>query len=133
MNASKFEKMNTSMTGDKTFSLGSHEVEDVGNAAASSSPPITSEEVVRQIEVAIDPLTRQLEKLCDLMKQLRRDTWRRSEETSAWLKVPIDSNPHAALQHLVVPPTVPCEKLEFVTNVSELINFYGPTEIRSWT
>ena len=57
------EEMKTSMTGDETHSLGSHEVEDYGKSAASSSVPITSEKVARQIEAATDPLTKQLEKL----------------------------------------------------------------------
>ena len=76
------------MTGDETHSLGSHEVEDVGNAAASSSSPITSEEVARQIKAATDPLTKQLEKLSHLMKELRRHTSRRSEKTSGLVQGP---------------------------------------------
>ena len=35
--------MNTSLTGEETHSLGSHEVQDVSNAAASPSVPITSD------------------------------------------------------------------------------------------
>ena len=81
------------MTGDETHSLDSHEPEDAGNVAASSSVPITSKEVARQIKVATDPLTKQLEKLCDLMKELRRDTSRRSEETSGLVQGP--SRPRA--------------------------------------
>ena len=45
MSASNSEKMNSSMTGDETLSLGSHEVEDVGDAAATLSVPNTSEEM----------------------------------------------------------------------------------------
>ena len=60
MSAPNSEEVNTSMTGDETHSLGSREVEDVGNAAASSSVPNTSEERVRQIKAATDPLTQQL-------------------------------------------------------------------------
>ena len=82
------EEVNTSLTCDETHSLGSHEVEDVGNAATSSSAPITSEEVARQIEAATDPSTKQLEKLCDRMIELRRDTSRRSEETSRVVQGP---------------------------------------------
>ena len=73
MSAPSNEGVNTSMTGDETHSLSSHEVEDVGNAAVSSSAPNTLEEVARKIEAATDPLTKQLEKLCDLMKKLRPD------------------------------------------------------------
>ena len=69
MNAPNSEEVSTSMTGDETQSLRSHEVEDVSNAAVSSSAHITSEEVARQIKAATDPLTKQLEKLSDLMKR----------------------------------------------------------------
>ena len=65
--------------GDETHIVGSHELVDVGNAATSSSAAITSE-AIRQIKAATDPLTRQLEKLCHLMKELKRDSSRRSEE-----------------------------------------------------
>ena len=50
--------MNTSLTGDETHSLGSHEAEDVGNVATISSTSITSEEVAWQIKAATDPLTK---------------------------------------------------------------------------
>ena len=64
------EEVNTSTTDDETPSLGSHEVEDVGNAADCSSVPITSEKVAWQIKVTTDPPTKCLEKLCDLKKEL---------------------------------------------------------------
>ena len=82
MNTPSLEEVNTSETGDKTHSLGSHELQDVGNAASSSTTPITSEEVAGQIKAATDPLTKQLEKLCDLMKELRRDSLRLFKEMS---------------------------------------------------
>ena len=63
MSVPNTEEMNTSMTRDETHRLGSHEVEDVGNAAASSSVPNTSEEIARQVKAANDPLPKQLEKL----------------------------------------------------------------------
>ena len=88
MRASNSEEVNTRLTSDETHILGNHEVEDVGNDATSSSAPITSEEVARQIKVATDPLTKQLEKLCDPMKGLRRDTYRRSEETAGLVQGP---------------------------------------------
>ena len=71
MSASNTAKVNTSITGDETHSQCSHAVEDVGNVATSSSAPIASEEEVRQIKAAALPLTKQFEKLCDLMKELR--------------------------------------------------------------
>ena len=74
------EEVNTSMTGDETHSLSSHEVEDLGDAAASSR---VQEEVARQIKPATDPSTMQFEKLCDLIREHRRDTVRRDESTSA--------------------------------------------------
>ena len=72
------EEKNTSWTGEGTHSLGSHEVDFFGNAAASSSAPNTSQKVARQIKTATDPLTEQLEKLCDLVKELQWDTSRHS-------------------------------------------------------
>ena len=68
MSVPNTEEVNTSATDDETHSLCSHELEDVGNAAASLSAPITSEEIARQIKTATDALTEQLEKLCDLMQ-----------------------------------------------------------------
>ena len=41
---------------------------------------------------------------------------------------------YLALENPVVLPTVACEPLEFLTNVSEIIkNIYGQTEIRTRT
>ena len=88
MSAPNSEELNTSRTGDETHSLGSHELEDVNKSAASSSVPITAQEVARQNNSATDPLTKQLEKLCNLMKNLRRDTSRRSGETSDLIQGP---------------------------------------------
>ena len=42
-----------------------------------------------------------------------------------------DSNPYLALQNPDVLPTVLWEQLEFLTNVSEIIKIYDPTEIRT--
>ena len=88
LSAPTSEEVNTGLTGDETHSLGSHEVEDIGNAATSSSAPITSEEVARQIKAATDPLTKQLEKLCELLIELRRGTSRSSEETFGLVQGP---------------------------------------------
>ena len=82
MSAPNFKEVKTSLTGDEIHSLGSHEVEVVGNATTSSSVPIRSEKIARQIKAATNLLTEQLEKLCDLMRELRRDAPRLSEETS---------------------------------------------------
>ena len=88
MSAPNSAEVNTSLTGDETHSLGIHEVEEVGNAATNSSVPISSEEAARQIKAATNPLTKQLEKLCDLLRELRRDAPRRSEETSGLIQGP---------------------------------------------
>ena len=40
-------------------------------------------------------------------------------------------NTYLAIQNPVVLPTVPEEPLVFLTNVSEIIKIYGPTEIRA--
>ena len=63
-------EMNTSLTGENTHCLDGNEVQ----LATLSLVPITSEEVARQIRAATEPLTKQLEMLCDLMRELRRDT-----------------------------------------------------------
>ena len=76
------------MTGERTHSLDSNEVEEVNSAGTSLGVPIKLEEVARQIRAATDPLTKQLKKLCELMKELRRDTTRRSEETSVSVQGP---------------------------------------------
>ena len=76
-------EFDTSLTGEETHSLDGNEVEVVNGAATGLTVPITSEEVARQIRAATDLLTKQLEKLGDLMKKLRPDTARRDEGTSA--------------------------------------------------
>ena len=47
MSAPNTLQVNNNVTDDDTHSLGSHELEDVGSIASSSSAPITSEEVAR--------------------------------------------------------------------------------------
>ena len=71
------------MTGKETHSLDGEEIEEVNSATVGLSVPITSEEVAPQIRAATDPLTKQLEKLCDLISELLRDTARRDGGTSA--------------------------------------------------
>ena len=67
MSALNSEEVNTNMLGDEIHGLCSHEVEDADNAASSSSVSFMTEEVTRQIKTATDPLTKQLEKLCNLI------------------------------------------------------------------
>ena len=88
MSCPNFEEASTSSTNEETHSLNGNEIKDVNSAATSLSTPITSEEVARQIKTATDPLTRQLEKLYDLMLEPRRDASRRIEETSAPVQGP---------------------------------------------
>ena len=76
-------EMNTGLTGGETHNLDGNEVEIVSSAATGLSVPITSEEIARQIRAATGPLTKQFEKLCDLMRKLRQDTARRDEGTFA--------------------------------------------------
>ena len=71
------------MTGEETHCSDVNEVEDVYSAATGISVPITSDEVARQIRAANDALMKLSEKLCDLMRDLRRDAGRRDEGTSA--------------------------------------------------
>ena len=84
--------MNTSLTEKETHSLDGNEVEDVNSAASGLSAPIMLEEVARQIRAATDTLPKQFEMLCDLLRELCRDTVRRVQVTSAKLKAP--SGPH---------------------------------------
>ena len=88
MSGPYIEEANTSSAGDGTHSLDGNEIGDVNNAATSLSTHITSEEVERQIRALTDPLTRQLEKLCDLMLELHKDASQRNEETSAPVQGP---------------------------------------------
>ena len=79
---------NTSLTEEETHKLDGNEVGDVNNASTGSSVPIKSEKVPQHIRVATDPLSKQLEKVCDFMTEPCRDTVKRDEGTSAQLKVP---------------------------------------------
>ena len=46
------------------------------------------EELARQIKAATDPLTKQLEKLYELIRELQQDAPRRSDETSVVVQDP---------------------------------------------
>ena len=76
-------EMNTNLTGEETHILDSNESKGVNNAATNLSALIMSDKLARQIRAATDPLTKQLEMLFDLMRELRRDTLRRDEGTFA--------------------------------------------------
>ena len=64
------EGVSTTETGDETHSLTGHEPKDVNRAVSSLCTPVTSEEVAKQIRAATDVLTKKLEWLDDLMKEL---------------------------------------------------------------
>ena len=83
MNGPNIEETNTSSTAEETHSLDGKEIGDVNTAATGLSTSITSKELAHQIRAATDPLTRKLEKLCDLMLELRRDASQPNEEISA--------------------------------------------------
>ena len=82
MSGPNIEEANTNSTGEETHSLDENEIGDVNSAATSLSTPIKSEELALPIKTATDPLTKHLDKLCDLMLELHRDTSRRNEGTS---------------------------------------------------
>ena len=83
MSVPNTEEVTTSTRDDETRRLGNHELVDVVNATTSSGAPITSEEAARQIKAAGDPLSKQLDKLCDLVKEPKKDYQRRSEKPVA--------------------------------------------------
>ena len=79
---------NATETADEIHSSSGHEPKDVNSATSNSSSPVRSEEVGRQIKAATDPLTRQLQRLCDLMKELKRAHLERNEETTGVIQGP---------------------------------------------
>ena len=82
------EGVNINETNDETHNLTGHELRDVSSADGIISVPVTSEEVTRQIKAATNPLTKQLDRLCDLMKELRQASAERNEDRSKALQEP---------------------------------------------
>ena len=80
------ERLNTTKTHDETFSLIGQKLGYINRAGSNLSTLVTSEEATRQIKAATDPLTRQLERLCDLMRELRQAPPKRNEETSGLIQ-----------------------------------------------
>ena len=62
--------VNTNETADEIHSSSGHETKDINSSTINLSLNITYEELARLIEAATDSLTKQLELLCDLMKDL---------------------------------------------------------------
>ena len=88
------KRLNTSKTTDESHSLSGHEPEVVNSATSSVGTPFTFEEVARQIRAAADPLTKQLERLSYLMKELSQALPKRNKETTGLVQVP--SRPHSS-------------------------------------
>ena len=76
------EGVSTNETGDETHSLTGHKPEDVNSANSSLSTPVKSEEVATHIKAATAPLTTQIVRLCDLMKELPQVPPKRNEKTA---------------------------------------------------
>ena len=114
-------EMNTSLAAEETRSLDGNEVEDVKKAATGSSTPITSEEVARQNRAATDPSTKHLEMLCNLMRELRRDTVRRDEGTSAPAQGPSGPrNGKCDTEKFLLDPFVICTRILLIGYTREL-------------
>ena len=80
------EGVNTSETDDETRSLTGQKLGDIISTGSRQSISVTLEEVAQQIKTVTDSLTKQLELLCDLMKELCQAPLRRSEETSGLIQ-----------------------------------------------
>ena len=78
--------VNTAETNNKTRSLDRQELSDVDIAGSSQIAPITTEEVARHIRAVNDPLSKELELLCDLMKELRQARLRRNKNSSGLIQ-----------------------------------------------
>ena len=59
---------------------------DFNFASSDQSSPFSSEEKVRQIWAVTDPISKELELLCDLMRDLRQGSLGRNEETSGLIQ-----------------------------------------------
>ena len=86
------EIASTNETGGETHSLTGREPSEVNSASSGLSAPVTSEEVDGQIKAVTDPLSKQLERLCKLMRDLRQVSSGRNEETTGLIHGP--SRPH---------------------------------------
>ena len=82
MSDPNIEEAKTSSAADEAHSLDGNEKGDVNIAATSLSTPITSEEVARQIRATNEPLTGQLEILCDFMLELHKNASPSNEKNS---------------------------------------------------
>ena len=65
------KEVNVAETNDETRSFHGEGTTEFSSAGSSKSSTRTSEEVARQIRAVTDPLSNQLELMCDLMRNLR--------------------------------------------------------------
>ena len=63
--------VNTTKTSDQTHSLVGLEPGDVNSAGSNLRSPALSEQVASQVKAITEPLTKELEHLCNLMRELQ--------------------------------------------------------------
>ena len=78
--------MNTNKTIDETQVSPGLELGDVNSAADNLNSSITSVEAAKQFKSANDPPSKQLERLCNLLKELHQAPLQRKEETSGLIQ-----------------------------------------------
>ena len=76
------EGVSMNENGDETHSPTGQDPMDVNITSSSLSTLVKSEEVAQQIRAVTDPLSKQLELLCALMKNHRQGPVKWNEETS---------------------------------------------------
>ena len=81
------EGANIIKTNNDTQNLNGQDLSDTNSAGDNQSNPVTSEEAAWKIKTAIDPLTKQLELLCNVMKEFCQDPLRRSKKISGLFQV----------------------------------------------
>ena len=80
------EGVRSNETGDEAHSLIGHEPGDVNSASIRSRTTVTSKQVPRQIKAATHRVTRQLNRLCDLLKHIRQVLLSPDEETTGLIQ-----------------------------------------------
>ena len=75
--------VNTTDADDNTCSLKGKIMTDVNSSITTTQALLTSEKVVRQVKSVIGPLKKkQLERLCDLMRDLKQSTLSCHDDTN---------------------------------------------------
>ena len=80
------EGANITETSYERHSSTGEESKDINGAGSSLKPPVLLVDVVRQIKRATDPLGKQLDCPCDLMKEFRQAPPKRSEENNGLIQ-----------------------------------------------